>query len=145
MGLLDDLEEFGQGLVDLTVNSEVFDNIVDVGLQYSTYGLVGWEDGRLKSGVVYDVSKNALDRVTGRDLMKEQMRRAEARLAAEELRREQDLADQRRIAEQNDLLASRSAQSLRSTGNRSIRSVRAASAPSSGGSLLGDEGDFLGL
>lgn len=111
---------------------DFLEDTLDAAVNLTTGGLVGYKDGKLSKGV--DVKM--LDRFTGRDLQKEQMRIAEARAAKEEQLRERAVADEREVKRRNDVVASNAA--------GGVKRVAAKKENLALGNPL-DEGNFLGL
>ena len=100
---------------DITPNERFLNDILRSSVNISTAGFVDFKDGKIKEGVHTRVLKQGWDRLTGRDLVEEQMRVQEARIQQEERRRDTLLAEERVEAERADIMASNQAQATRRT------------------------------
>lgn len=119
---------------------DVFTNYVNAGTQYLTGGLVGYGQNGLQRGAVTRAGDEIIGELSGRNLARQALNEANARLVAEDAKRAQDLANERLRREQEDRSASFAASG-----------VRAGTSYSSGGAVFGGGGsynpdqDFLGL
>lgn len=117
------------------------DDIGNVALNIGTLGLVGWEAGRgFRTGGTIHALDEGLGEITGRNLAREQMAKAEKAAAEEKVQREVDRQNENRSRELEDISASRAAAALRS-GSQGY----APSPVMKIGNASGDEKDFLGL
>lgn len=116
--------------------------VVNAGLQYGTWGLLGYEDGKVGKGMTTRAVDEGLGEITGRNMGRDQIAAADARVKAENAQR---ITDQANLNEQNrinDINASMAA-----AGSRKTAAARAGvTTPSSSvTSMGGDEVDFLGI
>lgn len=96
---------------------EAVNTIADVGVNYMTMGLVGYEDGQIKKGVVTRGVDEAVGELTGRNMQRDVLyqQRTAVKKAEEDaqLERENTLARRR----DRDVLASRAAAISRRRGS----------------------------
>jgi hypothetical protein len=71
------------------------DDVINVGTQYLTYGLVGYEDGKFGAGVTTRAADEGIGEVTGRNQARKANMDAKDAVAAEAAARRQDMADQK--------------------------------------------------
>lgn len=112
--------------------------IVNLGVQSSSFGLVGYENGKIGKGGVTRAADESLGEITGRNMARDQMAAAEARINAEAAARDREQAAQR----ERDALMDRNA-SMAARGSRASARTRAGQTMNF--TLGGDEQDFLGL
>lgn len=82
------------------------DDVINVATQYSTFGLVGFEDGKIKAGVTTRAVDEGIGEVTGRNLNRKANMEAKDAVAAEAAARAKDLADRRARKARLDVQAS---------------------------------------
>jgi hypothetical protein len=113
-------------------------DVLNIPTQFYSVGTVGLQDGKVGKGAIVRQSDEMLGEITGRNMARDQKWMNEKRIAAEEARRAQMLADEANQRRQEDIAASYGAQGIRNTaGSRSNRMLRF--------QALGEEQDFLGL
>jgi hypothetical protein len=129
----------GGAVIELPKNlNDVVDTAINVGTQWSTGGLVGYEEGRLKQGAVTRGVDEAIGEVTGRNMARDQAWLAQQRLDQEAADRARMLANEAEARRLADLQASFAGGRGRGTaGSKGGRSM--AYQP------LGSQTDFLGL
>lgn len=96
---------------------EVVNTVADVGVNYMTMGLAGYEDGKIKKGVVTRGVDEAVGELTGRnmqrDVLDQQRSSVQAAKQEEEVERQNALGRRR----DRDVMASRAAAISRRRGS----------------------------
>ena len=115
-------------------------DFADVALRLGTLGTLGVE-GRGITTPGFDAAGRAVSEgigeLTGRNLQREQLQRAEARIIEEEVAREKTLVEEQALTERTARQAS--------VATEGIRKTAAARQRGDSTSTLGGGGDFLGL
>lgn len=96
---------------------EAVNTIADVGVNYMTFGLAGYEDGQLKKGVVTRGVDEAVGELTGRNMQRDvldQQRQAVRQAQEDEEKDRQNALGRRR---DQDIMASRAAAIARRRGS----------------------------
>lgn len=90
-------------------------DILDVATNFASFGMLGYDKktGKIGKGLNVRAADEALGEITGRNMQREQMYKAEVRADEEEKRRNQMLADSRKQSELDDRAASSAAGALR--------------------------------
>jgi hypothetical protein len=117
------------------------DGIANLALNYFTYGLVGYENGKIGAGYTGKAAKEGIGEVTGANAARKQSMEAADALEEEK----QNRAIQRQNELNRDEQMDRSKSSMAAATRATARSTtaRAIGAPADNG-LLGEK-DFLGL
>jgi hypothetical protein len=114
--------------------------IANIATQAATGGMAGFENGRIKKGIQLRAADEGLGEITGRNLKRQALNESREAVKQEELRREQDAADQRVQNERMDRSASMGAQAVRASAQS-----RASGGTTITNKTLGSNSDFLGL
>jgi len=115
------------------------DTAINAGLNYITAGLVGYEDGKIKAGVLTRAVDEGIGEVTGRNQGRKRNMEAADAVAADGVARAQQLADEQKRKQRLDVEASVNAGLLTQSQSSQSRNQILSSAESS------MTKDFLGL
>lgn len=114
--------------------------VANVAANVGSFGLIGFNDeGQLQKGATLRGADEVVGEVLGRNLMREQMRNAEARYEQERVQREKLLEDERKRRMQDDVMASQAALTARNTA------TGASSKGATSRYVPATKTDFLGL
>lgn len=123
----------------------VVNDVIDVAVNYATWGAVGYKDGKLSEGISTQAVRagargidEALGEITGRNIAREQLNLQKQQLADEKVRLEKQRKDALSQAQQQDQAASQAAAGAR-VRNPQLAKVTV------GQDVLGDQQDFLGV
>lgn len=116
-------------------------DLLNVATNFVTMGMVGYDKktGKLDKGINTRAIDETVGEITGRNMMREQMYKAEVRADEEEAIRNKQLSDSRKQAEIDDRMASNAAGKLRGGAASRLNSQNYKY-----GDFSPDE-DFLGL
>jgi len=123
----------------------IVNDVIDVAVNYATWGAVGYKDGKLSEGISTQAVRagvrgadEGLGEITGRNLAREQLNFQKQQIADEKARLDKQRKDALTRTQQQDMAASQAAAGAR------VRNPQLAKL-SVGQDVLGDQQDFLGV
>lgn len=136
--VVEETKKATDGNINLSTPLDAINSIINVSLQASTSGLVGYKDGKISKGVTTELGLEGLGEVTGRNAARKANMDATAALAEEKRAKAKQLSDEQKRKGELDVQASQTAAALRSSASQQQSN-------SLGGGAAGMTRDFLGL
>lgn len=90
--------------------------ILNAAMNYATYGLVGFEDGKIGKGMLTRGIDEGVGELTGRNMQRKMLMESQDKVREEHTIRNQELADQQQQMQNADMQASNAATGRRSRG-----------------------------
>ena len=137
---------FKTDVPSINTGNSLGEDLLNVVTQVGTGGLVGYEDGKLTSGVTTNVVTDGLKEITGAKAAEEANQIARQQIDDAKAARQKEIDEAKARTAREQMQASRSAASNRKAGGGRSTGERGNGASSQALSKLGsDEQDFLGL